>query len=122
MLKRPDYVTYNADKTIDRIFCKVCGEAIAGHIETPRGSGNMAEKTAIRWRRFPNYVEAKFLFDDGHFHITNGCSKCITMDLTPKQMEELHSADLGLMPGVDATPGVNAVRVVAVDNTGVGLL
>ena len=122
MLKRPDYITYNEDGAIDRLFCKMCGEPIAGTVEAPRGSGAMASRLVMRFRRFPNYIEAKFLFDDGHFHVTNGCKNCITMGLTPTQMEELHAADLGLMPGVDATPGVNAVRVVALDSTGVGML
>lgn len=122
MLKRRNYVTYNSDGAIDRIFCKICGEAIAGTVEVPRGSGKLADQLIMRFRRFSNYTEAKFLFSDGHFHVTNGCRKCLTMALTSDQMKELHAADLDLMPGVDATPDAAAVRVVAIDETGVGLL
>lgn len=121
-LARSDYVQFAADGTIDKIFCKMCGVVIASVEAIPIGSGPRAGKFVMHFQRHPNYVDAKFVFDDGHFHVTNGCKNCINMSLTSEQLEELHTADLGLMPGVDATPDSTAIEVVAIDATGVGIL
>lgn len=112
MLNKRDYVIFDKMGGIQKIFCKVCGSGIAGTTERPRGSGPMADQMVERFMRFPNYVEAKFEFDDGSFHVTSGCRDCVHAGIDRQTMLELYQADMAemKMPAGDRTP----IQVIAV--------
>jgi len=120
-LLRRDYIEFDDHGTMNKMFCKMCGVQIAGQVPIPIESG-FNPRMAWKWQRFGNYAEAKIQFDDGHYHVTNGCQTCINMALTSEELEELHSADMGLMPEADATPDATAEKVVSLDYSRVGLI
>ena len=117
MLARPNYITYTDTGAINNIFCKQCGTPIAGFVSVPV----TPTTRGIRWRRFPNYAEIKMEFDDGHFHVTNGCKACLSLGLSPGVLHELHNADMTEMH-ITTDPDIAPMRVVAMDTTGVGIL
>lgn len=117
MLARPNYITYTDTGAIDNIFCKQCGAPIAGFVSVP-----VTTKTrGIRWRRFPNYAEIKMQFDDGHYHVTNGCKACLNLGLPANTLWDMYAADMTEMK-ITTDPDIAPMRVVAMDTTGVGIL
>ena len=119
MLKRPNYVE-EVNGVIQKLFCQVCGDQIAGVSASPIGSGPYANKLSDSFKRFANYAEIKIEFDDGSMHVTNGCKKCLKMTMPIEQANEIYQADLSVM-GLKQDNRV-PVRIVAVDTTGVGLV
>lgn len=120
MLKRPDFVTYNAEGSLDRIYCKVCGEEIAGLVDRPKGSGVKNAVLVSRFIRFPNYAEIKMIFDDISYHVTNGCKTCLHEGMPLETLLELYKADCaeqGTEPG-----SRRPVEVVQVDYTAQGIV
>lgn len=118
MLKRKAFVTTTKDGTIEALYCKVCGSKIAGVTMRPSGPGNAP--LVPKFSRFPNYVEAKFSFNDNSFHVTNGCDKCLSKALTVKQMAALYKCDCAEM---QMEPGKRKpVAVTVVDTTQSGIL
>ena len=117
MLAKPNNVEFK-NGAIERLFCSVCGDEIAGMTEGPIGSGPNASKLVMRFKRFYNYAEAKFRHSDGNFHVTNGCRKCI-MAMSLETAQEVYEADMAVM---DMPAGKSVVAIVAVDTSGSGLL
>lgn len=120
MLKKKKFVKYNADGMMEKIFCKVCGDPIAAMQMVPAGSGRDAMKMEKRFRRFNNYTEAKLELTDNNFHVTNCCRNCIAFGTDRKQLTEMYKADmadLGMRPSK-----LEALKVVAIDVTGVGII
>lgn len=113
MLAKPNYIEFNSGQ-IEKIFCQVCGIQIAGMTEAPAGPGPNIHKIVSKFKRFHNYSEAKFKCDDGSFHVTNGCIKCF-MSLNPVVAQEIIEAD-------GMANGRHVIAVVAVDNSGSGLI
>lgn len=115
-LVRPDYVEYR-DGQLDKLYCQVCGVQIAGMVERPKGSGPNMNKLVVRFKRFPNYAEAKFQCTDDSFHVTNGCKKCF-MKLDIKTAQEIYYADMAVMD----MPAEKWVRyVMQVDTSKAGI-
>lgn len=125
---RPKYVILDDVGAIKELFCKVCGTAIAGVQEMVRGRrqtrhGLWIEDHVHVWRRFPNYAELKMEFEDGSFHVTNGCNQCLTEGLTAEQLHELMHADMELegTEGAEAAKERIALRSVAIRTDGGGI-
>ena len=114
MLKKPDFVEMK-DGQIEKLFCSVCGDQIAGMFEKPLD----AKKTRVvmRFKRLHNYAEAKFQHSDGNFHVTNGCWNC-TKNMSIEVAQEVYVADM-LQMNMKADKQV--VAIVAVDTSGSGL-
>lgn len=98
-VQRPFYVLWDTQGGIAELFCKVCGTRIAGYVERlvdirQEPNGVRVEVKSLRFTRTEEYVEAKFEFWDGSFHVTNGCRNCVHTKLTSDQMYEIHIADL----------------------------
>lgn len=120
MLKRPDFVTYDADGSLDAIYCKMCGVKIAGLLERPKGSGPKNTVMVTKFIRFPNYAEIKMIFDDISYCITNGCSTCLHEGMPANDLLDLYNADCaeqGMEPG-----SRKPVEVVTVDYTARGIV
>lgn len=125
---RPNYVIYDDVGAIKELFCKVCGSAIAGVQESVRGmrqtrQGLWVEERVLAWRRFPNYAELKMEFEDGSFHVTNGCRNCLTEALTNEQLHELMHADMSMegTENAEASKERVAARIVAIRTDGGGI-
>lgn len=128
-VKRPNYVTYGEDKSVEEIFCKVCGSPIAGMRARSAGrrltrDRQWVELVEIRFRRLSNYTDLKIQFEDGSYHVTNGCKNCLSENLTIEQMTELHVADMLLedWPGRDLQITRVPLQVVAIRRDGGGIL
>lgn len=86
------------------IQCKLCGSVIADTIERTVGyeksaSGQLIKVVQRQLTRFSNYTEIKIAFEDpGYFHVTHGCAKCLSMNLSVPVLTELHAADQGESP------------------------
>lgn len=120
MLKRPDFVTYDADGSLNRVYCKMCGVEIAGLVERPKGSGPKNSIMVTKFIRFPNYAEIKMEFDDGSFHVTNGCNVCLHEELSANDLLDLYLADCA-----DQKTPVGSrkpIRVVEFDTTAQGIV
>lgn len=106
------------DGSLQAIHCKTCGAKIAGITMRPSGPGDAP--LVPKFSRFPNYAEAKFAFNDSSFHVTNGCTSCLSKGLTPKQMMLLYKTDCAEM---QMEPGIRKpVVVTMVDTTQSGIL
>jgi hypothetical protein len=97
-IKCPKFIRKAETGEMDAISCKICGTVIAERMERPIGfetdrAGNRIKVVAREFVYVPNYMEIRIAFDDGSHHITHGCSACLTANLTPEVLEELHVAD-----------------------------
>jgi hypothetical protein len=98
-VKCPDYVTKNEyTGAIEALQCKICGTTIADTVERIIGyemtrGGQRIKVVNRQFTRLPNYREVKIEFDDSSNHVTNGCDKCLSMNLHPSVLAELHEAD-----------------------------
>lgn len=120
MLKKPSYVIYGAHGVVDTLFCKICGDKIAGTVLRVKGSGPDINVRVPRFTRFSNYAEIKFTINDGSYHVTNGCRNCLGSGLTPATLQELYLADMddmGLLP-----LGRVAEELVTVDYSAQGII
>lgn len=127
-VKRPEFIVYNEDGSIKELYCKLCGSAIAGEREMSRGlkhakDGRQYEQLVMRFARFSNYVEAKMQFEDGSFHVTNGCTNCLTPNMGPDDMKRLHEADIAAMPEGFTVRDMHRTpkRIVKVSTDGKGI-
>lgn len=119
MLKRKDFVVYDDRRMVRELYCKVCGEQIAGMVPRPKGPGPEIGVLVEKFTRFPNFADAKFHFNDGSFHVTNGCQNCLRLGLTPAEMLELYRCD---MEEMDMLAGVRRpLYVMEVDYTQQGI-
>lgn len=110
-VQRPSYIILTRTGGLQEIFCKACGTSIGGVQETIKGrrregDGRWVEDRTSGFRRFSNYVEIKMQFEDGSFHVTNGCRNCLNDKLTPEQLQELHHADMD----IEGTPSSQAMK------------
>lgn len=115
MLAKPDFVEMK-DGAIEKLFCAVCGNQIAGMFEKPLNA--QQTKFAMRFKRLGNYAEAKLRHASGHFHVTNGCWNCFK-NMSIETAQEVYEADMAEQ-GMEANETV--VAIVAVDTSGSGLL
>lgn len=120
MIKRRKFVTYDEKGAIKKMYCKVCGEPIAGTEMRPKGSGPDITVMVPKFMRYANYAEAKFYFNDGSHHVTNGCRNCLTNALTPQQMHTLYRVDMEEMGMFAGTR--RPLVVVTVDYSCQGIL
>lgn len=117
-LRKPDYVKKRpVTEEIEEIFCKGCGDVIANLSERPFGDGS---RTRLTFTRLPNYAEVKFRCEDGHFHVTNGCQKCVNMSMNLKYAQGFLEADY-LEQGI-ADPETRVLAIVTVDTSGAGIV
>jgi|SRR5580765_2997296 len=130
-VKRPNYVLYGPSMSLEELFCKVCGTAIGGLVTQVKGTritreGKQIEEQIIRFRRYHNYVEVKMQFEDGSYHVTCGCNQCMSVNLTPEQLDELHQADMSveeeIYPGQEEHMARKAAMVVAIRTDGGGII
>ena len=88
-LAKPDYITFGPQQQIVEIFCKLCGNLVAGL----QGEGYQR-----RFYYFPNYVEFKFSCDDRSSHVTNLCDDCLSEAVLDSDiLQLLHDADVAVM-------------------------
>lgn len=84
---------------VQSIQCKMCGTVIADTVDRVRGyertkSGQLIKVVQRQFTRFSNYREIKIAFENPlYFHVTHGCSDCMSMTLTSAHLAELHAAD-----------------------------
>lgn len=122
MLKRGrDFIEYDTDGSIKKMFCKICGTPIAGTVYRPKGSGLKIDQLVEKFIRFPVYAEMKMECNDGSYHVTHGCKDCITTMQPIKVLRELYISDME-EAGMAIPPGVEPIGVVAIDTTGSGLV
>jgi hypothetical protein len=99
----------NSDGSIKELYCKVCGRLI----------GEAVGREFIRndW-----FAEIKMRMDDGSFHISVGCSKCLA-DMPIPAMKELFDSDIAeVLPGkVEAFKDRQPVRLVKFSNDQKGI-
>lgn len=98
-LAKPNFVEYENGQLVG-LHCKLCGARIAGVVEREKADpkmdrqGNRIITKVERFTRFHNFTELKIALANRHFHITTGCSKCLTHDLSKDQLRELMQADI----------------------------
>lgn len=98
-LQKPDFTEFHEGQ-LSKLYCKRCGVVIAAIIERPKGdpkidrNGNRVDTYVERFTRFPAFTELKMALKDGSFHITTGCNKCLTHELTLDELQELMQADI----------------------------
>lgn len=112
-LSRPNFIEYDRQGRMIRLFCSVCGTQIG---EDQRGN----------FIRFPNYGELKMQFADGSKHVTNLCHTCIPIVADSRElMFEVYQADIDDMardmPSMALQKLKFAPKFVEVDLTRSGL-
>lgn len=81
----PNFAIRSGNSVV-RLYCKSCGAVIADIVRN-------------RFRHLNNYTELTIRFEDGSFHIVNGCADCLTMDTPVELLHELYQADMAFDPG-----------------------
>lgn len=100
-IKCPDFIRKDPSTgEILEIMCKMCGTVIAAKVERiiryeTNRQGERVKVISQVFSRRANYVEMKIGFegDDEYYHITHGCNKCLTTNMSPAILAELHQAD-----------------------------
>lgn len=117
MLKKAkDFIEFNRDGAIGRMYCKICGTPIAGTVVGPKGPD---QRLVEKFMRFPVYAEMKMECSDGSFHVTHGCKDCFLKKQPLSVLRELYMSDMEEMGmRVNAEP----IKVVAIDTTGAGIV
>lgn len=98
-VKCPTFIRKDAFGAVQSIQCKTCGAVIADTIDRVKGyemtkGGQLVKVVQRQLTRFANYREIKIAFENPrYFHVTHGCSDCMSMTLTPPQLIELFVAD-----------------------------
>lgn len=119
-LTKKDFVTYGPRGEVKALFCKICGVNIADTI--PRPGPHVNSVPVMRFSRNALYAEIKFDFDDGSFHVTNGCKDCLKMNLTPAVLQQLYDADMVDALFLPKEEGVKPVHVLILDLTAGGIV
>lgn len=65
---------------INALFCKLCGKKIG--FRDRRG-----------FHRTDDYAEVKIRFDDGSYHVTNGCKRCLKMGMSLDAVQRMYEGD-----------------------------
>jgi hypothetical protein len=97
-VKITKFARFNADGVLERLQCKLCGDVI-GEIQLrpvgrkQRPDGRIVEKIVENFTRNDQYTEIKIAFEDGSAHVTNGCKRCLTGQLSVEQLEALTYTD-----------------------------
>jgi hypothetical protein len=94
-----DFVRYGEQNQLEEIMCKACGTSIGSISEEVVNRGQDRNGTTVvtvraRFIRHHNYAEIKIKFTNNSFHVTNGCSNCLSESLLPHQLQELYWADV----------------------------
>lgn len=111
MLAKRKFAEYMPNGAIKWLYCKVCGAQIGRYEQDRKG-----------FVRNSMYAEVKIQFDDGSYHVTNGCKNCIKMSLAPDTLQEMYEADCEDAPSCSSGKGRMAVQAVAVSYDQQGLL
>jgi hypothetical protein len=97
-VKYKNFVTKTPDGVLSRLQCKLCGTVI-GEIQMrtvgfrERPNGRIVERIVENFTRNHLYSEIKIACEDGSAHVTNGCHKCLTGELSVEVLEELIQTD-----------------------------
>ena len=122
------YVRKNEVGELLSLQCRRCGDIIADTVDRPVGyevnrRGERLKIVRRQLTRGPNYAEIKILFDDGSYHVANGCKRCFKIDLLPAVLDEIHEADWVESPEayIGRQRKRKAVRVIALrtDQSGI---
>jgi len=108
-LEYPNYISYSpGGHSIAEMRCKGCGIPIAQvrDIETrtiTESHRALDRPKTIRqevriFKRLENYTELKIEFENGTFHVTNGCAGCLIEDISVEKLRELLIADVEMSP------------------------
>jgi hypothetical protein len=136
---------------VSTLYCKNCGDKIAEWNTRPRAAaGPGANQFVDRYRRLPNYREAKFRLSstqtrltpvvtgkgrkakltmvsevyrepNGGFHVTHGCKNCIRRDMDLELAQHFYEADM-LQMGQGPMQDQKVEEVVEIDDTGSGIV
>lgn len=118
-LRKKDFVTYGPKGSVLALDCKICGTRIASTYLRP---GPFPASVPIpKFSRNNLYAEIKFEFDDGSYHVTNGCKNCLGKDMSPELLQELFNADMEDAL-VHAKAGAKPTKVVVLDTTAGGII
>ena len=101
-IKKADYVKRGRQaKSSDAVYCKLCGDKIAGYIlddsfsEATRANGQTIIRERMIWAEFPNYAELEIEFDDGSKHVTPACRRCANQNHSAEVLDAVHMVDVG---------------------------
>lgn len=131
-VKCPDFIRKDPNTgELLEIMCKLCGTVIAGRTErilrydTDR-QGQRVKVVSQQFNRHANYTEIKIGFegDDEYAHVTHGCSKCLTKNLSIPVLSELHEADQVMSPDgyTDRERSRIPTKVIALSSDGGGII
>lgn len=93
-----------ANGIIQSVQCKLCGVTIADTVERTvryeRTRGGQTLKVVERKLvRFSNYREIKIAFENpNYFHVTHGCANCLSLNMPPAKLAEMHAVDQAESP------------------------
>lgn len=118
-LHKRNFVTYGPKGVVLALDCKLCGTRIASTQLRPGPLPNSVPKP--KFSRNNMYAEIKFQFDDGSYHVTNGCKNCLSKDMPPEVLQELFEADMEDAL-VHAKGGAKPTKVVVLDHTAGGII
>lgn len=119
-LVRKNFVDYGPKGQVLGLYCKLCGDAIAG-VQARRVSPVPGAAMAMKFLRYSNYAEIKIAFNDGSHHVTHGCKKCLGTNMAPDVLQALYEADV-LDALTNSKAGAVATRVVQLDHTAKGIV
>lgn len=102
LVRRPNFMVLTPIGELQELFCKVCGSAIGKTTEIVQGK--RYDKSRNQWiethremfRRLPNYIEAKILFEDGSMHVTHGCPDCLHENMEKDLLQAIYEADMDM--------------------------
>src|SRR5262245_852561 len=97
-VKVKKFAHFNADGSLERLQCKLCGDIIGETQQRPVGrrnrpDGRIVEKIVENFARNHKYTEIKIAYDDGSAHVTNGCKRCLTGDMAVEKLDEITQVD-----------------------------
>ena len=96
-LAQPDFVKFTRDKTIEAVYCRVCGvpiKSLAEHedVHAKDRPGRTVYKMLLLVTH-NDYTEFTVRFDDGSSHVMNICTSC-RRKLDDQVVREMYAADL----------------------------
>jgi hypothetical protein len=130
LISCPDHIKRDARGVLQSMQCKVCGAVIADTCDRLVGyeitkSGERVKVITRNFTRLDNFTEIKIAFEDPKYsHITHGCNKCLSLDMSPALLAELHQADQEDSPDgyTDRERAQVPVKVVAISHNQGGLV
>ena len=103
-VKAANFARLGPGGELQTLLCKLCGTVIGekqlrtvGFRTAP--NGQKIERIVESFVRNHLYMEIKIAYDDGSFHVTNGCKKCLNGSLIVDILDDItftDQKDLGL--------------------------